>query len=173
MKQKLFFTNFIRSFIAITVLLVIFAGSQMVIIAPAKAQSTKAPAAAAPVVAAPVAGAPAAGAGAPAAGGTNIYTQSPGATTNQKNHTTSVNTDLGPFSNFGDFVTAVYAWALPVVGAIALIIVIYAGFLYMTSQGDTNQIGTAKELLMGVVLGLLLLLTADIFLHNIIGTKVW
>jgi hypothetical protein len=47
---------------------------------------------------------------------------------------------------------------------------IWAGYLYMTSQGNQDNITSAKDIITGVVLGLLLLFTAEILLKNVIGT---
>jgi hypothetical protein len=81
-----------------------------------------------------------------------------------------VTTDLGATSNFSDFLTQFFAWALPITSATAVLVLIYAGYLYMTSQGNQENITTAKELITGVVLGILLLFAARILLRDIIGT---
>ncbi len=81
-----------------------------------------------------------------------------------------VGTDLGGnLHNFGEFMNQVLEWGIPALGAVAVIVLTYAGYLYMTSQGNQENIGTAKELIMGVVLGLLLLFCAEILVKNIIG----
>ncbi len=45
-------------------------------------------------------------------------------------------------------------------GVIAVCIVLYGGFLYMTSGGDDEKIGTAKKLLINGVIGLVIILSA-------------
>jgi TRAP-type C4-dicarboxylate transport system permease small subunit len=82
----------------------------------------------------------------------------------------NVTTDLGSTTNFSEFLTQFFAWALPITSATAVLVLIYAGYLYMTSQGNQENITTAKELITGVVLGILLLFTARILLRNVIGT---
>ena len=82
----------------------------------------------------------------------------------------TVGTDLGGnIHNFGEFMNQVLEWGIPALGVVAVIVLTYAGYLYMTSQGNQENIGTAKELIMGVVLGLLLLFCARILVQNIIG----
>lgn len=81
-----------------------------------------------------------------------------------------VQTDLGTFATIGEFVSEALKWITPLLGSIAVLLVIYAGFLYMTSQGNSENISTAKELLLGTILGLLLLFTAQILLSQVIGT---
>jgi hypothetical protein len=83
---------------------------------------------------------------------------------------TTISTDLGAVSNFGGFISAFFTWAIPITASAALIVIIYAGFLYMTSMGNQESITLAKELLTGVVVGLILLFGAQVLLHNIIGT---
>jgi hypothetical protein len=79
-------------------------------------------------------------------------------------------TELGTVSNFGDFLKLVFDWAIPITGSIAVIMFVYAGYLYMTSQGDTGKIGEAKEIIVGVIVGVMLLFTIGILMKNVIGT---
>lgn len=79
-------------------------------------------------------------------------------------------TDLGTFGTFGAFLSAFFVWGIPITGSLAILMFIYAGFLYMTSKGDQANITSAKDIITGVVLGLVLLFTAEILLRNVIGT---
>jgi hypothetical protein len=49
---------------------------------------------------------------------------------------------------------------LGLLGIIFLVLVIYAGFLWMTSAGDEKKVGTAKNILISAVVGLVVLLSA-------------
>jgi hypothetical protein len=49
---------------------------------------------------------------------------------------------------------------LSVVGALAVVLIIYAGFLWMTSAGNEEKISTAKKILAGSVVGLLIIFSA-------------
>ncbi len=49
---------------------------------------------------------------------------------------------------------------LGILGIIFLILVIYAGFLWMTAGGDEKKVGTAKNILVTAVIGLIILLSA-------------
>lgn len=49
---------------------------------------------------------------------------------------------------------------LGILGTIMLVLVIYAGFLWMTAAGKEDQIGTAKGILSAAVVGLVIILTA-------------
>lgn len=44
-------------------------------------------------------------------------------------------------------------WAIIIVGLICLVIFIYGGFLYMTAQGETDKIETAKKVVIYAVIG--------------------
>ena len=51
---------------------------------------------------------------------------------------------------------AVYFWA----GIICVIVIIVAGFFYVTSSGDAARVKKAKEAIFGAVIGLVLILMA-------------
>ncbi len=82
----------------------------------------------------------------------------------------TVYTELGNFSTVGEYISALLAWANPIIGSLAIIMFIVAGYMYMTSQGNPDQIKHAKEIVMGVVLGLALLFLASL-LFNTIGVN--
>jgi hypothetical protein len=49
---------------------------------------------------------------------------------------------------------------LTLLGTIALVLVIYAGFLWMTAGGNEDQVGKAKSILGAAVIGLVIILSA-------------
>ena len=49
---------------------------------------------------------------------------------------------------------------LSILGVVFLIIIIYAGFLWMTAGGNTEQLGKAKKLLMNAAIGLVIALAS-------------
>lgn len=49
---------------------------------------------------------------------------------------------------------------LGLLGIIFLLLTIYAGFLWMTAGGDEKKVGTAKQILISAVVGLVILLSA-------------
>lgn len=52
-------------------------------------------------------------------------------------------------------------WAvLSVLGVIFLVLVLYAGFTWMTAQGDTKKVEKARDILITSVIGLVILLSA-------------
>lgn len=50
--------------------------------------------------------------------------------------------------------------ALTLLGTIMLLLVFYAGFLWMTAAGNDDQIGKAKSILSAAVIGLIIILSA-------------
>lgn len=64
----------------------------------------------------------------------------------------------------------VWGWALMVMIPLSVLILAAAGVLYMVSEGDSNRIGLAKKLIIGVASGVGLLVLARLLL-NIIGVE--
>lgn len=81
----------------------------------------------------------------------------------------NVGTDVGTFSGsyLTSYITAILKWAIPIVGSLALLMTIYAGYLYMTSQGNPDSINRAKDILIGVITGVLLLFLIGVILNQI------
>lgn len=71
--------------------------------------------------------------------------------------------------NFGDFtavVTNVSEYLMLFTTTIATIMFIYAGFLYVTAQGDTNQIKRATKIFRNVLIGFIIILGATLLVKN-------
>ncbi|MFA5024361.1 MAG: hypothetical protein WC523_05360 [Patescibacteria group bacterium] len=49
---------------------------------------------------------------------------------------------------------------LSFLGVIALVLIMYAGFLWMTSEGDEEKIGKAKQILKNAIIGLIIILSS-------------
>ena len=59
-----------------------------------------------------------------------------------------------------------------VLGIVLLILIIYAGFLWMTAGGNSDQVGKAKTIMINSVIGLIILLAAysiSIFVVDALG----
>ncbi len=50
--------------------------------------------------------------------------------------------------------------ALGLLGIISLVLIVYAGFLWMTAGGNSDQVDKAKSILFASVIGLLIILSA-------------
>ena len=70
-------------------------------------------------------------------------------------------TDLKTYSE------KLYAWSIGIAGSLAIIMLIYAGYLYVVSMGNTDQINSAKEIIIGALSGLALLILASLILRGL------
>lgn len=50
--------------------------------------------------------------------------------------------------------------ALTLIGLIFLILMVYAGFLWMTARGESDQVDKARKIIVGSVIGLVIVLSA-------------
>jgi hypothetical protein len=84
-----------------------------------------------------------------------------------------INTAIGciPVGDQNTFLAFVLRWALGIAGGVAFILIVYGGFLYMTSGGDKQKVQAAKELLTAAVSGLLLLIFS-VFLLDLLGVRI-
>jgi hypothetical protein len=56
-----------------------------------------------------------------------------------------------------------------IVGAVAVIMIIYGGFRYITSGGDSNRVGSAKNTLIYAIIGLIIVALAQIIVHFVLN----
>lgn len=80
-----------------------------------------------------------------------------------------VNTDFGtePVTNVTDYVNRIIGWSYIVIPGLAVIMIIYAGYIYMTSQGNPERVNLAKEIIIGVITGIALLFLIRIILSTV------
>lgn len=76
-----------------------------------------------------------------------------------------------PVANTQEFVRFLLPWAMGVAGGIAFVLMIYAGFMIMTSAGDPRRLQAGKELLTAAIMGLLLLVLGA-YLLRLIGVNI-
>jgi hypothetical protein len=57
-----------------------------------------------------------------------------------------------------------------VVGVVAVIMIIYGGFRYITSGGDSGSVGNAKNTLIYAIVGLIIVALAQIIVHYVLNT---
>lgn len=56
-----------------------------------------------------------------------------------------------------------------IVGAVAIIMIIYGGFRYITSGGDSNAVGGAKNTLIYAIIGLIIVALAQVIVHFVLN----
>ena len=80
-------------------------------------------------------------------------------------------TEFGNVSTLGEYLSAVMTWLVSILSAIATLMIIYAGYLYMTSQGNPEATGKAKDILIGVITGIILLFLVEIIAVQTLGLQ--
>lgn len=71
-------------------------------------------------------------------------------------------------ANYTAYITAVLGYAQKVGVALATLMLIYAGYKYMTSQGNPTAVNEAKDIIIGSLSGLALLFLTTLLL-SILG----
>ncbi len=56
-----------------------------------------------------------------------------------------------------------------VAGVIILVLIIYSGYRYITSGGDSNKVNSAKNTLIGAIVGLMIIVVAQVIVHFVIN----
>ncbi|OGE83684.1 MAG: hypothetical protein A3B10_04485 [Candidatus Doudnabacteria bacterium RIFCSPLOWO2_01_FULL_44_21] len=64
-------------------------------------------------------------------------------------------------------INQIYVWSLGVGGLLALLMVIFGGYMYMTAAGNAEQASKGVEMLWGAIIGLALLFGAYLLLRTI------
>lgn len=78
-----------------------------------------------------------------------------------------VQTQWGWVCNIGEFISKILAWAVPILSTLAVLMLIYAGYIYTTSQGNPDRLNLAKEIIIGVIVGFALIFLAEMIFRNI------
>lgn len=71
------------------------------------------------------------------------------------------------FKNWGDYVSTFLDYALDIGMALAVLMIIYAGVRYLTSQGNSTALSDAKEIITGAILGFLVLVLIKYILSTL------
>jgi len=79
-----------------------------------------------------------------------------------------VATDLGCIpSNPYDFVSRFYGIGLGLIGGVALLFIIYGGYIILSSQGDPSQLSKGKSYIYYALAGILLAVFGFVFVRVI------
>jgi hypothetical protein len=82
----------------------------------------------------------------------------------------AVETEFGN-TDFGGYISQLMSWLVTIAGSLALLMLVYAGFIYITSSGNPEALGRAKDIIIGVVVGVLLLFLIEVILVKVVGIK--
>lgn len=80
--------------------------------------------------------------------------------------TDSTNTDAN--QGLKDLAGKITNWFSIIVGAISIIMIIYGGFRYITSGGDSGKVGSAKNTLIYAIIGLIIVALAQLIVRFVI-----
>jgi len=75
-------------------------------------------------------------------------------------------------NSIGDFASTIVNIFSIIVGAAAIIMIIYAGFRYITSGGSTERIGGAKTTLIYAIIGLVVVALAQVLVHFVLSESI-
>src|SRR4030042_5386420 len=70
-------------------------------------------------------------------------------------------------SSFADYTNRIYQFAVVIGISLAVLMIIFAGYKYMSSAGDPQSMAEAKEILIGAIVGLILILLTRLILATI------
>lgn len=70
-------------------------------------------------------------------------------------------------TNLVTYIEALYNFVIGSIGLLATVMIMYAGFLWMTARGNAEQVGKAKKYMAGAVSGIILALSAYLILNVI------
>ena len=84
-----------------------------------------------------------------------------------------IDTAIGciPVSDTNAFMGWILGWAVGVGGGIAFLLIVYASFMIMTSQGDPTRLKAGQELLTSAISGLIMLIFS-VFILKFIGIDI-
>lgn len=60
-------------------------------------------------------------------------------------------------------------WLWIIVGVVAFLVLLYGGFLLMTSRGDAKELKKAQDLILYAVIGIIITLLAYVFINILVN----
>lgn len=84
--------------------------------------------------------------------------------------TAGIQNPLRGGNSISEFITSIMGYIVRIGGIIAIFAFIWAGFKYVMAQGDPGKLKEAKEIFIGTVIGVAVLLGAQLIASIVIGT---
>lgn len=89
---------------------------------------------------------------------------------------TGINTAIGCIPVLGDtsgkaFASFLLKWAIGIGSGIAFMLILYSGFMIMTSQGNPERLKAGQELLTSAISGIVLIIFS-LFILNLVGINI-
>lgn len=81
----------------------------------------------------------------------------------------SATLDLGT-ADLEETVIKIIQWALGFLGLVAVILILYGGFVWMTAAGNEDKVSQAKKIISAAVVGLIIVLLAWAIVSFVVNT---
>lgn len=72
-------------------------------------------------------------------------------------------------NNAMDLLLTVTSWTLGIVGAVAVLFIIYGGFRYITAQGNSQTMDLAKNIIIKAIVGLVIIVVAYVIVNVVVA----
>jgi hypothetical protein len=85
----------------------------------------------------------------------------------------AINTAIGciPIGSTNEFIAFILRWAIGIGGGIAFLLILYAGFMIMSSSGNPERLKAGQELMTSAIAGLIMLIFS-VFILRVIGIDI-
>ncbi len=74
---------------------------------------------------------------------------------------------VGEGVNLGQCISGIYTWSLTIVGLVAFVQILWAGWMWLTAFGNTSVAGAARSKITNAILGIILLFSSYLILRTI------
>ncbi len=81
----------------------------------------------------------------------------------------SILNQTGGEGNIKNLINTLVNWALGFLGFICVLFIIYAGFLYVTSNGSEDKAGEAKKIILYCLIGVIIIFASYAIVNTILG----
>ncbi|MEK7146032.1 MAG: hypothetical protein AAB802_02505 [Patescibacteria group bacterium] len=88
---------------------------------------------------------------------------------NESDNPAAIAGATGGEGSIRDLIQTILNFALGFLGFVATIMVIYGGFLYVTSAGNDDAVGKAKNILLYSIIGIVIILISFALINTVLG----
>ncbi len=81
----------------------------------------------------------------------------------------AVSAATGGTGSFRELAQRIVGYILGFLGFIAVVMIIYGGFLYISAAGKEDKIGTAKKIILYSVIGIVIILLSYAIVNTVLG----
>jgi hypothetical protein len=82
----------------------------------------------------------------------------------------AVVTEFGE-TDFGQYVSKIMSWLVTIIASLGALMFVYAGYIYVTSQGNPEGITQAKDIIIATITSIILLFLIEVILVKTVGIK--